>query len=285
MKVEKKYFLRLVLIIFLIVAFEIYPQTTHNNQQTTEGCKFQIKNGLIFLPSSFDFKQDKLNLFVHLHGSPSAAIEIFSKSKINGVFIALHIGSLSSPYRIAFSDQNFPQKIIDTSFQILRDSIPSFDFIDYDYLCITSFSAGYGGVREILKNEKYYKRINAIILADGLHTDYIEEDNCKMPNSDQMKDFLQFAKDAVNQRKEFLITHSEIYPGNYSSTTETADYLLTSTNTERVFAERYFGNDLTQKSYAFNGGFQVFGFHGNTGADHMKHFYNLRQFLLMLNFK
>src|SRR5262249_24222731 len=94
---------------------------------------------------------------------------------------------------------------------------------------LTAWSAGYGAVREILKVPEYYERINAVLLLDGLHTGYVggkpgpkesklEEENLRV--------FVKLARDAADGKKQFLVTHTEIFPGTFASTTETADYLL-----------------------------------------------------------
>ncbi len=198
--------------------------------QNLSSKEFIIEKGKIHLPANFNPGEKPYRLFVHLHGSSKVVIENFNKVGVNGILISLQLGSLSSPYRIAFSDQNYFQTVIDTTLIILRDSIAGFEWKDYERLYITSFSAGYGGVREILKNEKYYDRINAVILSDGLHTDYISDidstNECKLPNLLLLQDFLRFTKDAVKGKKEFIVTHSEIFHGSYSSTTECSNYLL-----------------------------------------------------------
>lgn len=38
--------------------------------------------------------------------------------------------------------------------------------------------------------------------------------------------FMRFARAAVRGEKRFLATHSEIFPGTFASTTETADHLV-----------------------------------------------------------
>ncbi|MBM4176204.1 MAG: hypothetical protein FJ213_08535 [Ignavibacteria bacterium] len=249
--------------------------------------EFKLEKGIVYAPRNFNPSLKPHRIFVHLHGSPKVVIENFAKLSVNGILISLHLGSLSSPYRLAFSDQTYFQATIDTALRILRDSIDNFSWHDAEKIYITSFSAGYGGVREILKNEKYYKKINTIILADGLHTDYVSDldstNDCKLPNPILLQNFLRFAKDAVKGKKELIVTHSEIYPGSYSSTTECANYLLENSSTERIFAEMYYAERLIQKSYAFRNRFRTFGFYGDTGPDHMQHFFNLPLFIKMLD--
>lgn len=243
-----------------------------------------LKNGELLIPPNFECSAKTLNLFIHLHGKAEVVQDAFTRSKINGMLITIHLGTLSGPYRIAFSDTTYLEKILSDAFEKLK-ALRGINLSDKNLnIFLTSFSAGYGGIREILKYDKYYSIIEGIILLDGLHTDYIETKEGKMVNQIQMKDFLRFARDAVSFKKQFIITHSEIIPEGYSSTTETAKYLIDSTKTEIVFTERNFGDNFIQKYYAFNGNFRVYGFYGDKAKDHMKHFYNLEKFLTMIEY-
>lgn len=271
------------LIISLIILFALQFFTNEAFSQTFfEDKIFQIESGEILIASNFNPASKKIKLLIHLHGKFSVVQNLVKKTKFNGILLTLHHGQFSSPYKKAFSDTNYFKALINIVREILfKEYNLQIDINGFD-IYLTSFSAGFGGIREILKNENFYQSIKGIILLDGLHTDYVIENNYKKVNPVQMKDFLRFARDAIRFKKYFIITHSEIIPGNYSSTTETADYLIDSTNSERRLAEKLFENDFVQKSYAFNGFFRVFGFYGNQAKDHMQHLYNLDKFLKMI---
>lgn len=153
--------------------------------------------------------QSSFDLYIHLHGNFDVIEKNFLTEKMNGILLCLHLGSLSSPYRIAFSNQNYLDSIIQLSLKILHDSVPQFKSKDYSNLIISSFSAGYGGVREILKCERYYHKIKSIILADGLHIDYILNEK-KFINPEQMKDFYVLPRTQQNL-KRYLSFHTQRY--------------------------------------------------------------------------
>lgn len=270
-------------LLFLIVLILLHSNSSESfSQNTREDIIIKIENGEIFIPSNLEPTSKKLNLLVHLHGRFSVVQNLVKKSNFSGVLVTLHLGQFSSPYRIAFSDTNYFYSIISTIKNTLLDKLNLQIDDSKMNIYLSSFSAGYGGLREILKSENFYQRIKGIILLDGLHTDYVLFNNQRIVNPDQMKDFLRFARDAVSFKKHFIITHSEIIPEDYSSTTETAGYLIDSTNSERRFAERLFDNDFVQKYYSFNGYFRVFGFYGNQAKDHIQHLYNLDKFLKII---
>lgn len=68
------------------------------------------------------------------------------------------------------------------------------------------------------------KQVDAVLLLDGLHTDYITSGKTLHQggklNADKLNPFLQFANAAMKDEKKMLITHSSLFPGTYASTTE-----------------------------------------------------------------
>ena len=227
----------------------------------------------IFVPDYFSVSQDgKYLLVFHLHSASWAAEDEVYKSNTNAVLFNIHLGGFSSSYQNYFVDQNNFQKILN----LVINELSANDIIDdpqLENLIVTSFSAGYGGVREILKTQPYYDRIDALTLADGLHSN-LEANLMK----EQMKDFLSFAADTRDKKKIMLQTHSNILTYTYANTTESADYLINNINSVRV---NYNAVDEigTQYSKADTGYFHVKGYRGNTANDHMKHLYNMHLML------
>src|SRR3970040_1492962 len=123
----------------------------------------------LFVPDYFIPPADgKFLLVFHLHSASWAAEDQVYKSNTNAVLFNIHLGSLSSPYQNYFSDQSRFNTILDTLISVLSaNEIISNPQIKF--LIITSFSAGYAGLREMLKTTSYYEMINSINLADGLH--------------------------------------------------------------------------------------------------------------------
>jgi len=70
-------------------------------------------------------------------------------------------------------------------------------------------------------------------------------------------------------RKTFVVTHSEIFPGAYASTTECADYLLTQLALTRHAQLRQGPMGMQQLSAMDSGGFHLRGYAGNSAPDHI----------------
>jgi hypothetical protein len=242
-----------------------------------QGKRFDLPTGKLFVPDYFKPESSEIALVVHFHGAAWLAEENLYKARKNAVLVSVHLGAFSSPYRLRFQNQEAFQNILDSALLVLnKEGIVSNPKIKF--LCITSFSAGYGGVRELLKVQNYYDRIDAILLADGLHCSYTDS-VARTLDSVQMSGFLRYAKDAAEGKKVFVVTHSQIFPGNYASTTETADYLINGIGAMRTPASGLNERGMFRTSVCEVKGFRLYGFEGETGPDHLDHFYGTWLFL------
>ena len=262
-----------------LIKVSIIVFTTVNNllsQGVGVGQRFDLTEELnlasgqfaqIFVPDYFVPPADgKFILVFHLHSASWAAEDEVYKANANAILFNIHLGALSSPYQTYFTDPNKFSEILDTILSVLTSN-EIISKPQIKYLIFTSFSAGYAGLREILKTQSYYNMINSINLADGLHC-----------NSDQgsaviqMQDFLRFAKDARDKKKIMLITHSSITTSGYQSTTQTADYLISNTGVSITPV-----NDIdeigTMYARCDSGFFHIRRYYGDTAEDHLKHLY------------
>src|SRR5205085_11008012 len=87
--------------------------------------------------------------------------------------------------------------------------------------------------------------------------------------TENLQGWVQFARDAMSGRKRMLVMHSEIFPGTFASTTETADYLLSALDLRRRPILKWGPMGLQQLSEARSGKFRLMGFAGNSAPDHV----------------
>lgn len=221
----------------------------------------------LFIPDYYQSSNDgAYTLVFHLHSASWAAENQVYRAQANVILFNIHLGAFSSPYQNYFLNQNNFQAIIDTiSAELERRQILTNPTLQY--LIVTSFSAGYAGVREMLKQNIYYDQIKAIHLADGLHA----TSNASIMET-QMQDFVRFARDARDQKKIMRMTHSSIPTPGYESTTSTANYIIDHIGSARlpVAVEDEIG---TMNSRCDSGYFYLRGYEGETAEDHMKHLY------------
>src|SRR5207253_11090247 len=131
----------------------------------------------------------------------------------------------------------------------------------------------------------YYSRVARVLLIDGLHTDYIGGQPGPQESqldASKLEIFLRFARDAVAGKKQMIVTHSEIFPGTFASTTETADYLLKQLGLPRRAVVKWGPMQTQQLSEARAGKFLLVGYAGNSAPDHVDQLHSLPEYLRWL---
>ena len=226
-----------------------------------------------FVPDYFKAPENgKFMLVFHLHSASWAAENQVYKAQANVILFNIHLGALSSPYQNYFQDGNKFKLILDKVITFLKNNNVIAN-PQIEKLIITSFSAGYAGVREIFKIPAYYEQIDALSLADGLHCN--SEPALKQ---EQMKDFLRFARDARDLKKIMFLTHSEIPTNDYQSTTQTADYLINGIGAQRISVTTV--DEIGVQKFACDAGyFHLKAYSGETASDHLNHLYGMNLML------
>ncbi len=232
----------------------------------------------IYSPEYID-NFSNVNLLIHFHGAsyiPEYSVYQTGKPIIVAI---VNLGSGSSVYEHEFLNNSNFENLVDKVADTLS-TVKSIK-IKFSHIYVSSFSAGYGAVRAILKN--YISKIDGIILLDGLHTDYEPEGKVLSEggklNEDKLSIFLNFAKLAIDNKKKLLITHSEIFPGTYASTTETSNWLTNSLGLKQTAVIKWGPVGMQQLSETQKNGLAILGFAGNTAPDHVDHLHGLPEFL------
>ena len=206
-------------------------------------------------------------LLIHFHGPPWLVERHVSLNLSKVALITVQLGAGSSVYRRPFEDT----KLFET---LLREAADELHLSrGWSSITLSGFSAGYGAVREILRQPENFARVNSVLLLDGMHTSYLPEGK---PLADGgvidgagLDSFIAFGKEANAGKKTFVVTHSEIFPGTYASTTECAEYLLSQLNLERRARLRQGPAGMQQLSGLDVRGFHLRGYAGNSAPDHV----------------
>jgi hypothetical protein len=243
-------------------------------QSERKGQRWKLSIGTLFLPDGAKVRST-MPLYVHFHGAAWLSEWSVGQRDAKAPVLTVHLGAGSGVYRKAFEDPGKFAALLDEAAHALSQQSPP----HFRPVVITSFSAGYGAVREILRNHDNWSRIDGIVLIDGLHTGYTTGDKPGPIETEPMQPFVDFAKEAVAGRKHMLITHSEIFPGTFASTTETADYLLQQLNLKRNPVVRWGPGGMQQLSDVRAGHFRLMGFAGNSAPDHIDQFHGMKQWL------
>ena len=232
-------------------------------EEAPAGQREALELGTLFVPKGV---KKKARLVMHFHGG--ALMPEVAAARVGGTaVISMQLGSGSGAYARPFADpQLFGRIVAEAETKSQRTFSP---------IILTAWSAGYGAVREILKVPANYARVDRVLLIDGLHTGYVGDAPGTGPGQESVLDpaglqiFVQFARDAMIGRKRMIVTHSEIFPGTYASTTETTDWLVAALGLERKAVLKWGPVGLQQLSEARSGKFQLLGYAGNSAPDHV----------------
>jgi hypothetical protein len=224
---------------------------------------------------------DERTLLVHLFGASYVPMHAVASAPGRYVLAVVNLGGGSAAYERPLSDSAAWTNLV----RRVRDETTSRSGgrVRLGRVIVSAFSAGYGGVRALLSNERTAETLDAVILLDGLHTSYVPERTVLAEggalDTAKLAPFLRFARRAVAGEASLLITHSEIFPGTFASTTETADWLIAAMGLSRTPVLAWGPGGMQQLSEVRRGRLTILGFAGNTGPDHIDHLHGLTEFL------
>ncbi len=215
------------------------------------------KRGALTADNGFD-------VIIHFHGGNAVRKMIADTAR--GIFVVgIDLGAGSGAYGRPFSDPELFRNLLND----IEESVAEYTNRPSAHirkLGLTGWSAGYGAIRAILR-QRAGNRVDAVVLLDGLHSNYDEKNPLGLRAS-QLSPFVSFAKRAANGGKFMFVSHSSIIPPGYASTTETAHYL---TNKLGVKVHSSSAKDsplLSRYEQAKSGGFLMRGYHGEGKDDH-----------------
>ena len=229
----------------------------------------------LFIPQTIS-NDSPNDLIIHFHGNPRVTEFSICKSP-DQILLTVTGGFGSRSY-----EQLFDQR---SNFTTLLDHIEKETGISqFASITISGWSAGYGAIRAILVHHE--EQISNVILLDGIHASYIPENQVLHEggqiDASDLKEFLDFAKKAVQGEKKMLITHSSIFPGTYASTTESTQYLIDQLSLKRTPVLVNGPVGMQQVGVVQSNGLTILSFAGNTAPDHIDHIHGLGHFLAKL---
>lgn len=234
----------------------------------------------LFIPDNYVHRPlDATDILVHFHGDPQTVWNNAAYAKLDAVVVTVNLGAGSSSYQTPYAaDTNLFNTLLTEARTTLRNQPDFADNLVFDKLAVSSFSAGYGAVREILKSSTYYNDIDGMVLADTLYASFTSTSD-HTPLDSQMTGFRSFAAAAKNGTKTLTMSHSQVLTYTYCNTAETADDIMASISvTPSTYNVTGLGN-LQFYRHAQAGEFEMFGATGDDATAHSKHLQNMGQFL------
>jgi len=229
---------------------------------TPKGRREKLELGTLFIPAELESAADPPLLFF-FHGGDNWLPEVAAARNRMAV-VTVQIAGVSETYGKLFEN---PARFL----ALVREAEAK-SHMQFDPVLLGGWSAGCGAVRQILRSEDSYERVEGALLIDGIHTDYVNGKpgplESKLDTSN-LEIWLKLARDAIAGRKRAIVTHSEIFPGTFASTTETADYLAATLGLHPDTVLKWGPMGMQQLSEIRLGRFLLLGYAGNSAPDHV----------------
>ncbi|MBL8220150.1 MAG: hypothetical protein JNL62_13025 [Bryobacterales bacterium] len=231
-----------------------------------EGRRSVLSLGNLFVPAN------ARGLLVFFHGGRWLPELAAARNRLAA--ISIQVGAGSGVYSAAFEKPSrFWELVAEAEAKAGRR---------FETVTLGGWSAGCGAIRAILGDKAAYQRVQTVLCIDGMHTGYVNGTPGPLESSidpGPLSVWRELARDAMNGRKRFLLTHSEIFPGTFASTTETADWLLRELGVKARPLLQW-GPMGTQQISGFKSGrFELRGYAGNSAPDHVDQLHSLGEYL------
>ncbi len=193
-----------------------------HQESLAKGVWADLQDARLFVPDGLVAAADaRIPVCIHFQGAPIAAAENFVRSRRDGCLIASTIRGLSSAFAGPYRDpEAFGRLLAEGEQELARILGRPARFGD---LAVSSWSAGYGAVRELLKDPRWFERIGTIAVADSIYATVVAQD-VRAPLVADMVDFGRFAQAAARGEKTMIVAYG-LYQTDYASTSETARWL------------------------------------------------------------
>jgi len=243
---------------------------------------------ILFLPAVWQPARAgrDVELAIHFHGAPWFAIQEHVRRGLEGPLLVHSPGEGSTIYKESFADPaRFPHLIGRVEQELASRGLPAGARVAR--VDVTSYSAGYGAVRELVKQPAAMALLRRVVLLDSMYGSY--DDGTTRPAAEHVDVWVPLARAAMRGEKTFVLTHSEVQTApRYASTAECAAALLAAVNVpSRVLPRGSLPATLDPEfplhSRADAGRFHVWGYGGADAAAHMTHARHLADVWLALD--
>jgi hypothetical protein len=236
----------------------------------------------VFIPANYQSRGSVADLLVHFHGDHAVFSAQTKAANLNTIVLTCNYGAVSSAYQNPFvNNTNLFQTIINEALFKVRQESDFSDTLQWDKLGVSSFSAGYGAVREILKQPAIYNDVDCMLLADTVYSSFTSTTD-HTPDDSQMVNFRSFALAAKNGTKSLILTHSQVPTYTYCNTIETADDILSAISLSATAVNVTGPGGIHFYRTAQSGKFKLYGATGSDGASHLLHLQYDNQWLTQM---
>lgn len=233
---------------------------------------------LLFLPEGWT-RAPSGRLAMYFHVADWLAIAEHRRAGYTFPLALFTLGTGSERYRVPFQGpETFPAVLrrIESALVQRHPGAPPIHHID-----VASFSAGYGAVRELVKQPAPFAVIRRIALADSLYGGLVASDppGSRTVDPQHIDCWVPFAREAVAGSRAFVLTHTRVVTTSYASTAECAAALAAAVGVASqppppaLPAAREPGFPLLSRADA--GRFHIWDYAGTNALAHATHMHHL----------
>jgi len=193
----------------------------------------------LYLPDGWKAPADgTVELTANFHAAVWFVIEEHLRRGLDGPLLCFYLGQGSSVYRRPFEDRERLGRILrQVEAELVKRGAPPGTRIGA--VDLSSFSAGYGAVRELVQSPDYFRLIRRIVLGDSMYGSLETEPptgpdapepkpqaSGRRPLAEHIEVWVPFAQAAMRGEKTFAFTYSQVPTATYASSAECAAALI-----------------------------------------------------------
>jgi len=229
----------------------------------------------LYLPPTFASYDGKYDLILHFHGVAKAQEANIVAAKLNAAIVSVNLGVQSDKYAYSFAAPAQFDALLATADKLVQASGRA-NKAKVGRIALSAWSAGFASVSAILKQDEARARVDAVMLADGLHAAYSDPKKHTIDERGLAK-YAALSQEASRGEKLFVLTHSSIPTYGYANVSETVGTVLKLASIEKAAPPTSSPRNM-QAIYAVNrGDFHVTGYQGKGVNDHIDHIWAMGQ--------
>jgi hypothetical protein len=168
------------------------------------------------------------DVVLHFHGAHPYVKDLAVKSQIRAVVAVFNAGNGAERYGQAFQPPGTLSSLL-RQVAVAAAPLCGGTLAKPRRVALSAWSAGYAATEKLVTRPEDRDRVDAILLADGLHAGFTDPYRRSFaPNA--LQAFRDWGELAKRGEKLFAITHSSIATDGYASTTECSKLLLKELN-------------------------------------------------------
>jgi len=228
----------------------------------------------LFIPSAYR-PSKAIDLTIHFHSAIWHAMQEHLDRGATGPIIAFYPGEGSSVYAKSFEDKaRLGRWMRAVEAECIKRGAPAGARVQS--LAISSFSAGYGAVRQILEDPLAFNLIKRVVLCDSMYGSLDPNSQARIPANEHISCWKPLAESATRGEKTFCITYSQVPTPTYASSSECAAALVRMCGgdlrpVEKGTLSATLDADFPLLARFDKGHFHVWGYGGEDGQAHMTH--------------